>query len=376
MNKFKYFILLLAGIAIVSCNKDHDDPETVPLRDYAEQYKADNDSIVKYLKTNYIEDVSANFDITIKKIPAGGTQVSIWDQKVYPLQTRDVYNDNITYTVYYLTLNKGIGEAPCNYDRIYASYAGYLLDGTMFDTSYGLPGNWDLDGVGSNGVFVEGWREIFPQFKSGTSTTANNGETTYSNFGAGVMFLPSGLAYYEGGSGDIPSYAPLVFSFKLFDLAHLDHDQDGIYDYEEDINNDGYVYDFRDTTKYAKPPSDLIDDTDGDGIPDFLDIDDDGDGWSTLKEITKPTNEVGIVNGVNYGLSHFFPYSPIVDNPITPNIDETEPRGIPRKFTGPLVDPTKPESATNPRTAKPEDYTDPARLRLHLDKTIHTPTGF
>jgi hypothetical protein len=28
------------------------------------------------------------------------------------------------------------------------------------------------------------------------------------------------------------------------------------------------------------------DDTDGDGIPDFLDVDDDGDGYGTRKEIT------------------------------------------------------------------------------------------
>ncbi len=81
MNKFKYyFILLLAGISLVSCNKSGDDDVvTVPLRDYAVQYKADNDSIIKYLKTNYIKEVTADFDVTFEKIPAGGTQTSIWD---------------------------------------------------------------------------------------------------------------------------------------------------------------------------------------------------------------------------------------------------------------------------------------------------------
>src|SRR5688572_22072465 len=98
MNKFKYyFILLLAGISLVSCNKsdDDDDAVVVPVRDYAEQYKADNDLIVNYLKTNYIERVSDNFDIVIEKIPAGGTQVSIWDQDIYKLDTRDVYSNGI-----------------------------------------------------------------------------------------------------------------------------------------------------------------------------------------------------------------------------------------------------------------------------------------
>ena len=37
MNKFKYyFILLLAGISLISCSKkDDDDVVVVPLRDYA-----------------------------------------------------------------------------------------------------------------------------------------------------------------------------------------------------------------------------------------------------------------------------------------------------------------------------------------------------
>ncbi|RED18900.1 hypothetical protein BD847_4147 [Flavobacterium cutihirudinis] len=348
MNKFKYFILLLAGIAIVSCNKDHDDPVTVPLRDYAEQYKADNDSIVKYLKTNYIEDVSANFDITIKKIPAGGTQVSIWDQKVYPLQTREVYNDDITYTVYYLTLRKGTGLAPTNTDRIFASYVGWYLDGTQFDSSYNIPGYWDLDGTGARGVFVDGWKEIFPQFRTGTSTSnGSTGEITYDNFGAGVMFLPSGLAYY-GGSDNIPAYTPLVFSFKLMDLARMDHDFDGVSDFDEDVNHDGYLYNSTDKIKYPNMPAKLIDDTDGDGTPDFLDVDDDGDGWSTLKEITKPDG------APNTGISKYYPYNPIIDNPITPNIDETETWGIPAVNADGTI-----------------DYTSPNRLRIHVDKNHH-----
>ena len=371
MNKFKYyFILLLAGVSFVSCSKSGDDDVvTVPLRDYAEQYKADNDSIVKYLKTNYIEDVTSNFDVKITKIPAGGTQTSIWDQTVYPLQTRDVYNDGITYTVYYLSLREGTGISPCNYDRISAAYTGNLLDGTQFDSSSGLARTFDLDGAGVNGVFVDGWKEIFPKFKTGTSFTDANGVVVYDNFGAGVMFLPSGLAYYGSPTEGIAVYSPLVFTFKLFDLARLDHDLDGVYDFEEDINNDGYVYDFRDTVKYPNPPANLIDDTDGDGIADFLDADDDGDGYSTLYEITKPKTEVGIVNGINYGVRLYYPWSPILDNPATPNTDETEPRGIPRRPTGELTDPSKPESIDNPRKFVDEDYKTAGRLRIHLDKT-------
>jgi FKBP-type peptidyl-prolyl cis-trans isomerase FkpA len=371
MNKFKYyFVLLLAGIAMVSCNKsDDDDVVVVPLRDYAVQYKADNDSILKYLKTNYIEEVTADFDIKISKIPAGGTQISIWDQQDYPLKTREVYRNDITYTVYYLSLREGIGQAPMNTDRISTSYVGNLLDGTVFDTSYNIARTFDLYGQAANAVFVEGWKEIFPKFKTGTSTTADNGVITYNDFGAGVMFVPSGLAYYGSGADAIPAYSPLVFSFKLFDIVRLDHDFDGVFDIDEDINHDGYVYDFSNTTIYPNPPANLIDDTDGDGIADFLDSDDDGDGFTTFFEISKPIGQIGIVDGVNYGLSTFYPWDPIVDNPATPNTDETEPRGIPRRPTGALTNAALPESATNPRAYVKEDYEEKPRLRIHLDKT-------
>jgi FKBP-type peptidyl-prolyl cis-trans isomerase FkpA len=371
MNKFKYyFILLLAGIAIVSCSKDHDDPETVPLRDYKEQYKADNDSIVKYLNTHYIKEVTANFDITIEKIPAGGTQTSIMNQTVYPLLSRDVYNHDVTYKVYYLSLNKGTGEAPLNTDRIFASYTGSLLNGTVFDSSYGVGRSFELYMYAAQSV-IDGWGEIFPQFKTGTpSAPAADGTITYTDFGAGVMFLPSGLGYYGSGQDAIPAYSPLVFSFKLFSLQRLDHDFDGVFDYQEDINGDGYVYDFRDTARYPTPPATMVaDDTDKDGIPDYVDTDDDGDGYSTYYEITKPANQIGWIDGVFNGSSTYYPWDPVVDNPSTPNADETEPRGIPRRPTGPLKTEGQPESIDNPKSFLPADYTTAGRLRIHLDKT-------
>ena len=378
MNKFKYyFILLLAGIAIVSCNKsDDDDVVTVPLRDYKEQYKADNDSIVNYLKTNYIESVTADFDVKISKIPVGGAQISIWDQKEYPLQTRKVYSNDVTYEVYFLTLRQGTGSAPMNTDRIVASYTGNFLNGKVFDSSYGNAETFNLFAYSPEGSVIEGWSEIFPQFKTGTSKTdVATGVISYDNYGAGVMFLPSGLGYYAGTVGsDGPAYSCLVFSFKLFDLQRMDNEYsissstggivilgDGVPDYLEDVNGDGYVYDFRNTTKYPKPPTDLIDDTDGDGIADFVDFDDDGDGFTTRFEITKPTNEIGIVKVgdvyINYGTGFYYPWDAREDNPATPNTNEFEPRGIPRKPTG----------ANG--TFVPEDYTASGRLRIHLDKT-------
>ncbi|TPG37896.1 FKBP-type peptidyl-prolyl cis-trans isomerase [Flavobacterium pectinovorum] len=377
MNKFKfYFILLLAGISFVSCSKkDDDDVVTVPLRDYATQYKADNDSIEKYLKTHYIKEVTADFDITIEKITKDTPQISIMDQKVYTLATRPVYSHGVNYNVRYLILNKGTGQSPCNTDRVNAAYSGNLLDGTVFDTSYDLGRSFELY-VYVNGAVIDGWGEIFPQFKTGTSSTSDNGTVTYKDFGAGVMFLPSGLGYYGSPQTNIPAYSPLVFSFKLFDLQRLDHEYtvsngsaltvgDGVPDYLEDLDGDGYLYDLRDTARFPNPPDSYKKDydTDGDGIPDFLDLDDDGDGYSTRFEITKPTD------APITGVSLFYPWNPMVDNPATPNTDESETFGIPRRPTGDLTDPSKSESIDNPKKFVDDDYKVNPRLRIHLDKT-------
>ena len=382
MNKFKYyFILLLAGISLVSCSKkdDDDDAVVVPLNDYTVQYKADNDSIVKYLNTNYITVTNApgtpqDQDVVISKITDPATQPSIMsylNSATFPkLLTRDVYNDDITYKVYYLVLREGTGQNPVNTDKVVVDYKGNLLNGTVFDSSNGIPIKallWPYDPRGADGSFpvIDGWSEIFPKFKTGTSTTANNGVITYNDFGAGVMFLPSGLAYYQSAQTNIPAYTPIVFSFKLYDLQRLDHDQDGVYDYQEDVNPnpDGYLYDFTDKAKYPNPPASLVDDTDGDTYADFVDGDDDGDGYTTRFELTKPT-------GATYsGVSKYYPYDPILDNPNTPNTDESEIWGIPRRPTGALADPAKPESVTNSRAFVPEDYTAPGRLRMHVDKT-------
>ena len=398
MNKFKYyFVLLLVGLAIVSCNKkDDDEVVVVPLKDYQEQFNIDNANIEEYLKTNYIT-VTENMDVTISAITDPATQPSIMsylNSSTFPkLLLRNIDLHGITYKMYYLVLREGTGVAPMNTDGVLTAYRGeYLkrvdatatepehLTTTLFDQVVYPQDVMDLYTV------IMGWSEIYPQFKTGTTTYNTDGTPNYQDFGAGVLFVPSGLGYYASppASSSIPIYSPLIFSFKLYDIKRMDHENngysngvlitnpDGVFDYQEDINGDGYVRDYRNTTLYPNAPVNP-DDTDGDGIPDFLDQDDDGDGYLTRIEITKPSDQVGWGtldgNPFNFGLRLYYPWDPMTDNPATPNVDETEPRGIPSRPSGGLTDPTKPESITNPAKFVPEDYTKPGRLRIHLDKT-------
>lgn len=285
MNKFKYyFILIITSLSLFSCSKDDNSSiEEVPLRDFQEQFEADNDSIEKYLNNYYIEEIiqapgePQDQDVKMAKIPVGGTQESIMsllNSTTFPkLLVKNVELHDITYKLYYLVLREGVGEKPINVDGIFATYKGTLLNETIFDQSFDPQSLWNLDGTGTRGVFVEGWRQIFPQFRTGTydESENNDGTLVYTDFGAGVMFLPSGLAYYSTGSSVIPSYTPIVFSFKLYEVRRYDHDNDGIPSCLEDIDGDGYVNN---------------DDSDEDGIPDYLDIDDDGDKFTTRSEIT------------------------------------------------------------------------------------------
>lgn len=289
MNKIKfYFILSMLSLALFSCSKDKE-AEVAPPREYSVQYATDIKDIEEYLKTYYIEEVTTDFDIKISKIPTGGTQKSIWEQTTYPLKFREVNLHGLKYKLYYLVLNEGIGESPSNVDAVFTAYKGDYLqqvtkDGvttltvTEFERSSNPQQFFQLTSV------IRGWSEVFPLFKKGTYTSNSDGTVSYKDFGAGVVFIPSGLGYYNSGSGSIPSYAPLVFNVKLYEVQRNDQDGDGIPSYLEDLDGDGYMYSFTNTTLYPTKPTTNPDDTDGDEVPDCFDVDDDGDNYTTKLE--------------------------------------------------------------------------------------------
>jgi hypothetical protein len=339
-NFFKIIFLLSIGLAVISCSKN--DNNTQPLRDFTEQYTKDIANIETYMHTHYMEVVNNpgatdDQDVTFTLIPTGGTQTSIWDQTTYPIQTRYVtvkQNDvDVTYKIYYLKLRQGSGatsKSPCNVDRVLTSYRGeYIFSSTEqvngvdvttiksfeFEKSINPQSYFNLTGV------IRGWSEIFPQFKTGSYVGNSDGTTSFNDFGAGVMFIPSGLAYFASSTGGIPSYSPLIFSFKLYEIQRTDQDGDGIYSYQEDLATstvnsdgtitvvqgvpDGYVYSL--PTGITNP-----DNTNGPGtavligpnkyskeneIPDFLDLDDDGDFFTTKSEIKNP------ITGIAYNFA-------------------------------------------------------------------------
>ncbi len=332
---YKIVALLIIGFTFMACPSD-DSPSSEPLRDYQEVYNEEIVEIENFLDTHYVT-VDADFNTTFTEIPDGGTQTPI--SEMPELTHLPVTLNDVDYKVYYLKLNDGINENPTAIDSVYSSYKGQLLDKTIFDHA-STPIWFKLEEV------IPAWGKIFPLFKTGDYVeNPSTGLVTYSGYGAGVMFVPSGLGYYNIEKALIPAYSPLIFTFSLKRLRYRDHDGDKIlskYEYGPDLSEEAI-------------------DTDGDDYYDYLDVDDDADGVLTKEEI-KFTYLDGTVTKTAY-----YPYTgKSTDDPLTPYDDR---RGIPRKFTGPII----PPSTLPSPSSDDSDFTDPTRLRRHLDKTCKPP---
>ena len=340
MNKFfKIFFLVSLTVLFARCSKSNDSSVAdVPANDFDVQYATDNALIIDYLKTHKITfdaDMNPTYALVPKLDPT-----SVWgsnnDVHQASLLERTVFSNDKTksYIIYFLQPRKGSGEQPCNVDQVQCSYDGKLLP--VFDiatnqevyTTFDYTNNYQFKIKLTSAI--SGWNQIFPQFQGAGSTTVSpDGNLTYSDFGAGIMFLPSGFAYFNRSAGKVPAYAPLIFSFKLLNVARLDQDNDGILSNDEDINKDHYM---------TLPE----DDTDGDGILNFLDVDDDGDNFLTNLEIRRPNLNAA-------GRYTYYPFNgAAVDDPSTSDIDETQ--GVP-------------DCSGN--------FSSPTRLRKYLDKNCH-----
>ena len=361
MNKFfKIFFVAVFAMILSDCHKT-EDVTVIPLVDYDVQYGLDMITIETYLKT-HTYTVDSNYNVTFA--PTTNQSLSIWGSGADPnpnvlsrIYTSTSGYGSQTYKIYYIMLNQGTGDSPCNVDNVVVNYQGTLMPSSNLDTPV-LTGDatnntvFDYSNNGQSNInlatAIRGWSEILPQFKAaGSISYDSNNNVSFSNFGAGIMFIPSGLAYYQNGAGLIPSYTPIKFTFKLIKVYRNDQDGDGIPSYLEDIGGpgdtkdspikhpDGYLYNLDSGVSN-------IDDSDGDEIPDYLDTDDDGDGYLTKTETKKPNGSSALD-----GPSLYYPYDPTA----------TELRGIP----------------SYSETGNP-DYTSPGRLRIHLDNKHHTAT--
>lgn len=273
MKRIIYAIAIVAAIGLfsVACKSD-DDNNVAPPRDYAVQKAVEEKDIEDFLKAHYIEVDPVTMDVTIDSLDTAHT-VSIKSQTEFELKHKMVTFAGQEYKVYYLMLREGVGDKPNRGDNVLAAYKGTLLNGTVFD-QLPFPQN-----VSSLNTAILGWQEIIPEFREGVYSSDNpQNPASFTDYGAGVMFLPSALAYYNTSLMTAPAYSTMIFSFKLYRVEDGDVDGDGLLNKYELSDTDS------DPANY---------DTDGDGIPNYRDTDDDNDGILTRVEITnQDTDEV------------------------------------------------------------------------------------
>jgi len=101
----------------------------------------------------------------------------------------------------YQVLREGNGRKPSAKDSVKCHYEGFLIDGTVFDSSVqrGEPATFGLQQV------IAGWTEGLQLMQEGAKYR---------------FFIPYKLAYGEGGAGAlIPPFATLIFDVELIEVV-------------------------------------------------------------------------------------------------------------------------------------------------------------
>ena len=101
----------------------------------------------------------------------------------------------------YQVLKEGNGKKPTAKDTVQCHYEGFLIDGTVFDSSIqrGEPATFPLQQV------IAGWTEGLQLMQEGAKYR---------------FFIPYRLAYGEGGAGSsIPPFAALIFDVELIQVV-------------------------------------------------------------------------------------------------------------------------------------------------------------
>jgi len=315
--KFRNYLALIVMLLIcVACPDDEDDGIiTVELRDRGEQSITDDALIREYLETHFynyeeFENPPADFDfkVVINEIDEDNSdKTPIIDRP--ELITKTYIRSDALQTLYILNARQGDSQAlPATIaDSTFLTYDGFTVtDNSFFDTAPN-PVWFDLT------TTVDGFTNGVADFRGSEAggVIGPDGTTSFEGFGSGAIFIPSGLGFFNStAGGTIDAYSNLIFVFNILNVVRSDHDDDGIFSIDEDLDNNGFLFDDLDNpdedlfSAFFDPDDDndgiltnleiVTDenddfvsslDTDGDGIPNHLDDDDDGDGRATLDEI-------------------------------------------------------------------------------------------
>ena len=288
MQLRKVVLAMTVFIFVLSCKKD-DGPgfDLIPPRLLSEVVVEDEAALQAYLETHFynyedFENPPADFDFQVQLDTIAGINSDkrplIQDVQSLTIEVSSEdfeldSDETIPHTLYYLIAREGEGGLPTAADSVYIRYQGSLLNGVLFDATSDY--TWQY-----LPFFLRGYSQAVSKFRVGDAIVENpDGTTEITNGGVGAMFLPSGLAYYNGSSNGIPAYAPLIFKISAgLYIPDTDYDGDGIPSSMEDLDGDGDVTNDNTVVKEERAIRSPL-------FPNHLDPDDDEDGILTRDEI-------------------------------------------------------------------------------------------
>lgn len=103
----------------------------------------------------------------------------------------------------YTIESKGKGRKPTAADEVYVKYKGYFVDGTIFDHKVDSPAIFHL-------------RNLIPGMAEGLAMLGVGGKAK--------LYIPSRIAYGEGGTGKIPPHKMLIFEVEIVDIYNESED--------------------------------------------------------------------------------------------------------------------------------------------------------
>jgi FKBP-type peptidyl-prolyl cis-trans isomerase FkpA len=141
-----------------------------------------------------------------EKVYTAAEEILLREAYLDTLAARGHDIDTLENEIYYVMMDdEGEGDPAKAGDTLTVGYAGYFIDGVLFDSS-------ELSSPNGKMTFIlehEEYRMI-PGFEAAMKVL---------NKGARAQFvIPSAQAYGSNGSGRIPPYQTLIFVIKMYEI--------------------------------------------------------------------------------------------------------------------------------------------------------------
>ena len=154
-----------------------------------------------------MEEADQIVDLAIYQAMAAQAELNRQREVMFLAQNAERQGVYVTSSgLQYEIISEGTGEQPSGTDFVRVHYVGYLIDGTVFDSSLerGEPEEFPLEAV------IPGWSEGIQLMRVG---------------GKNRLFIPSRMAYgTRGAGGIIPPNSVIVFDVELLEILDIPQD--------------------------------------------------------------------------------------------------------------------------------------------------------